>query len=438
MKKVVGLDRKLKRVWLDAALDHLGLGHDDDSLRAFMNEQLIESLPSKESRAKALAIILRVWSTIPRERMHLRDRAIKLLPTISGHERIWLHWGMTALAYPFFRDGVEVIGRLLALQDDFTTGHVQDRIVAGWGDRTTCKLAARYLLNTLVDWELLRSTDAQGHFLPANKMKSDSTGLQLWLLEALLNASESNEIEAQQLLRLPEAFPFAITIGLSDLRKSDYLAIHRQGLDMDMVGLNRKHGLSPMIGDKKKERPPKEGKHKARAEKAHKEQEQAQTKPRCNNEKARRQAITTALKNIDKKTLVSRGDRFFTFYEAYHRVGGPFDHQIRQCIDLYRDGHFGPCWTFASNVIEQMLQPRRKLKSNKLTIGSFEKFASDLVKKRLIDESLKQKLVTARKELNESADQAVQNGDSSETATRAMLELLVELDSSLRMGTLFE
>jgi hypothetical protein len=269
-------------------------------------------------------------------------------------------------------------------------------------------------------------------------MKSDSTGLQLWLLEALLNASESNEIEAQQLLRLPEAFPFAITIGLSDLRKSDYLAIHRQGLDMDMVGLNRKHGLSPMIGDKKKERPPKEGKHKARAEKAHKEQEQAQTKPRCNNEKARRQAITTALKNIDKKTLVSRGDRFFTFYEAYHRVGGPFDHQIRQCIDLYRDGHFGPCRTFASNVIEQMLQPRRKLKSNKLTIGSFEKFASDLVKKRLIDESLKQKLVTARKELNESADQAVQNGDSSETATRAMLELLVELDSSLRMDTLFE
>lgn len=157
MRKVVGLDRKVKQIWLDAALDHLGLEKNDEALRGFMNDQLQAELPGKESRAKVLGIVLRVWSTIPPERMHLRDRAIELLPQISGHERVWLHWGMTALAYPFFRDGVEVIGRLLALQDDFTTSHLQDRIVAAWGDRVTCKLAARYLLNTLVDWDILRT-----------------------------------------------------------------------------------------------------------------------------------------------------------------------------------------------------------------------------------------------------------------------------------------
>ncbi|MFN9912713.1 MAG: hypothetical protein ACK53L_09015 [Pirellulaceae bacterium] len=181
-------------------------------------------------------------------------------------------------------------------------------------------------------------------------MKSESTELQLWLLEALLTASESNEIEAQQLLRLPEVFPFAITIGLSDLRKSDYLAIHRQGLDMDMVGLNRKSGLSPAIDDEQKEKLPKTGKVKAAKVKVKTDRGNTQTKPRRDDEKILRRVITAALKSTDTKTLTSRSDRLFRFHEAYERVDGPFDHQLRQCIELYRDGHFEPCRTFSLNV----------------------------------------------------------------------------------------
>ncbi len=94
----------------------------------------------------------------------MRDRAVALLPRISGQERIWLHWGMTALAYPFFRDTAEVVGRLLALQDDFTTAQVQGRMLTTWGDRATSKEAAQKLITTLVDWEVLRSTKTQGPF----------------------------------------------------------------------------------------------------------------------------------------------------------------------------------------------------------------------------------------------------------------------------------
>ncbi len=46
---------------------------------------------------------------------------------------------MAALAYPFFRDLAEVVGRLLALQDDFTTLQVQARMLTAWGDRTTTR-----------------------------------------------------------------------------------------------------------------------------------------------------------------------------------------------------------------------------------------------------------------------------------------------------------
>jgi hypothetical protein len=68
-------------------------------------------------------------------------------------------------------------------------------------------------------------------------MTTPSTALQLWLLEALLAASSAEEVEAQQLLRLPEMFPFTLSIGLSDLRRHDGFHLHRQGLDMDMVSV---------------------------------------------------------------------------------------------------------------------------------------------------------------------------------------------------------
>jgi hypothetical protein len=239
MRKVVGIDRKIKRAWLDTGLDRLTQTTDEAELRGFLDRALKDELPGKESRAKSVGIVLRIWSGIPKERVALRDRAVALLPRITGQERLWLHWGMTALAYPFFRDAAEVVGRLLALQDDFTTAQVQARLLTTWGDRATSKEAAQKLLTTLADWEVLRSTKAKGHFLLASKMKASTPDLQLWLLEALLGASAADEIEAQQLLRLPEAFPFTLNIGVAEVRRHEGFNIHRQGLDMDMVGLRK-------------------------------------------------------------------------------------------------------------------------------------------------------------------------------------------------------
>jgi hypothetical protein len=88
MRKVVGISQKIKRVWLDAVLDQLAQITDKTELRSFLDKQLRDELPGKESRAKASGIILRIWSSIPSGRLALRDRAVALLPRISGHERI--------------------------------------------------------------------------------------------------------------------------------------------------------------------------------------------------------------------------------------------------------------------------------------------------------------------------------------------------------------
>jgi len=258
MRNTVGISHRLKRAWLDDVLDRLVQTTEEKELRVFVDQRLLDELPGKEARAKAAGILLRIWSGVDSKHLAMRDRAVALLPRISGQERIWLHWGMTALAYPFFRDLAEVIGRMLTLQDDFTTAQVQARMKTAWGDRATSKEAAQKLITGMVDWEVLRATKTKGQFLLARKMTTGVKDLELWLLEAMLSASASDEIEAHQLLRLPESFPFSFTVGVGDLRRHEGFDIHRQGLDMDMVSVRQLKVESPPKPPVKERKPKKQ------------------------------------------------------------------------------------------------------------------------------------------------------------------------------------
>jgi len=406
MRKIVGISQKVKRAWLDAVLDRLVKTTDQTELRTFLDKHLKEELPGKESRAKTAGIILRIWSGIPAERIAFRDRAVAMLPRISGQERIWLHWGMAALAYPFFRDTAEVVGRLLALQDDFTSAQVQSRMLTTWGDRATTKEATQKLINTLVDWEVLRSTKTRGHFLLARKMTASVPDLQLWLLEALLGASAADEIEAQQLLRLPESFPFTIGIGVTDLRRYDGFDIHRQGLDMDMVAV-RKFKLEPP--PKPTTKPKKEKVTKpATATLFDMEVDDATTNngkphstpdatdPATTNQDqpdplAERLRIEESIKNEVLRTLSERADRFLQVRGAVLIPDGPFASPSVECTELFRDGHYLGCIALTQTVLEAVIRHvwQIKLKKKPNQAGSFDKNLKALNKKKFVSDEWK-------------------------------------------------
>lgn len=409
MRTVVGISQKIKLAWLDAVLDRLVKTTDEVELRTFLDKHLREELPGTESRAKSSGIILRIWSGIPSERVALRDRAVALLPRISGHERIWLHWGMTALAYPFFRDTAEVVGRLLALQDDFTTAQVQGRMLTTWGDRATSKEAAQKLITTLVDWEVLRSTKAKGHFLLARKMTTSVPNLQLWLLEALLGASAADEIEAQQLLRLPESFPFTLSIGIADLRRYEGFNIHRQGLDMDMVAL-RKVKLEP---PPKPTKTPKRKKHlkpgqaslfdmlaegfvsnSGKHEAVPVVPVTAQAKTDIGGVVEERRKIEEPIKSEVLRTLSERGARLPQARETALVPDGPFTAPSVECEKLFLDGHYFGCIALTQAVLEAVIQQvwKVKLKKKPNQGRSFVKYLEALHEKKIISDNWKTKL----------------------------------------------
>lgn len=409
MRNVVGIDRKIKRTWMDAVLDRFAQATDEAGLRTFLDKLLKSELPGKESRAKSTGIVLRIWSGIPPERAALRDRAVALLPRIPGQDRIWLHWGMTALAYPFFRDTAEVVGRLLALQDDFTTAQVQGRMLTTWGDRATSKQAAQKLITTLVDWEVLRSTTTKGHFLLARKLTATIPELQLWLLEAMLGASAADEIEAQQLLRLPESFPFTIGVGVADLRRYEGFNIHRQGLDMDMVAL-KKVRLEPPPKPTKKPKKEKIAKTNhgrlfdTQAEESvsnngkHDPVPVAPATDETRSDRpdplAERRRIEDSIKNEVLRTLSDRADRFMQVRGPSLVPDGPFAAPSVECAEQFRDGHYFGCIALTQAVLEAVIRHVWQVKLKKKTNqqGSFDKLLEALHKKKFISDDWKTKL----------------------------------------------
>lgn len=412
MSKIVGISHRLKRAWLDAVLDRLVQTTDEKELRSFLDKRLREELPGKDSRAKASGILLRIWSGIHPENVALRDRAVALLPSISGQERIWLHWGMTALAYPFFRDTTEVIGRLLALQDDFTTAQVQGRMLTTWGDRATSNEAAQKLITTLVDWEVLRSRKTKGHFLLARKMTASIPDLQLWLLEALLRASAADEIEAHQLLRLPESFPFAVSVGVADLRRYEGFNIHRQGLDMDMVAL-RTVKVVPPLQHAKKAKTPKSAKPSNPVQRSLFDTQSGEvasdigqhdavpvvpvTIPNVNENHdgvAEQRKVEEAIKAEVMQTLSDRATRFLQVRETFFVPDGPFAAPSVECAKQFRDGHYFGCIALTQVVQEAVIRHIWQINLNKKPNheGSFEKNLEALHKKKIISDEWKIKL----------------------------------------------
>jgi len=237
MRQIVGFDRRIKRHWLDALLDRVLLETEKAKLRAFVNRLLSKDHSGPEARGKTATVLMRTWVLVPPHHTSIRQQALELLPAIPSQDRLLLHWGMALLAYPFFRDAAAATGRLLRLQDDFTLLQLQRRLIERWGDRSTVKRASQRIVRSMVDWSVIRDGSARGHFQAAAQPMAGSKASQLWLLQAALAAEAAEVLESKQLLNLPTLFPFKITVGLGDIRRAKGFTTHRQGLNMEMVGV---------------------------------------------------------------------------------------------------------------------------------------------------------------------------------------------------------
>lgn len=235
--KGLGFIRNINLSWLDAAADARLHTSDMQALREELDSFLQREMEGVEARRKTIDVLIGAWHKTALIDPTLHTEALDFLPRILVTERIWLHYGLTLLYYPFFRQTAAVIGQFARTGEPVTSAAVKNRLAAEIGHLGSLNRAAERIVASLVDWGNLVHQKKGNLYLPQlQAIKSDNQDLQCWLLACALTAHPSDQLPFSDLMRLPELFPFKFTVGLDHLRPNTRFNIHRQGT-WDMVGI---------------------------------------------------------------------------------------------------------------------------------------------------------------------------------------------------------
>lgn len=241
MNKNIGFRRNIYLSWMDAAAAFCAETPDPAELRVRLDPVVAQQIASPESRRMAIDVLVSIWSKSAAAHPALHDEALALFASASTvTDRLWLHYGMTLLTYDFFRLGVMTIGQLSRYQETITPKEIKQRLIADLGQMGSLDSAADRILFSLRNWGILVETDRRHVYRPLRgQFAASAPALEKWMLAAALTAHPASELPFADLVRLPELFPFRVTIGVDQLRQSPRLEVHRQGSGWDSVMLRR-------------------------------------------------------------------------------------------------------------------------------------------------------------------------------------------------------
>jgi hypothetical protein len=234
MPAYIGFDRRIRLAWLDEAAGQMLRDPEPAAVRAHLHSALAQEIQGAEARTKTITLLCRVWTNVP-QAPHVRDEALSLLPVLLPDERLWLHWGLTLLAFPFFRDVAATVGRLLRIQSQCSVGQVTDRVIAAWGERTTLVRATQRVLRSCVEWGVLREDSARGVYRASEPCRTTTVPLRNWFLEAAVRAHNTDGLPVGELVSLPENYPFVLSVQPYELTRMARFDVQQQGNGVVMV-----------------------------------------------------------------------------------------------------------------------------------------------------------------------------------------------------------
>ena len=238
IEKGTGFDKKLKFRWLDAAASMCAQGLEPLEARSRLDALLSSTLTGPKSRSNTLGELTAVWLSPRQEVLELRSDALALWPTLeSSEQRLWLHYGMLLAHYPVFRTVTASIGRIARTQNTVTLSSLRDATAGEYGGLGGLAVAMQSIAASLLDWGVLMRTARRGEYGIRVRCCSAPDDVQRWLLRCALFAHPSDEQPYDDLVRLPELFPFRIEVRPDALRLDGHFQVTREGGGLVMVNL---------------------------------------------------------------------------------------------------------------------------------------------------------------------------------------------------------
>lgn len=236
MSKSVGYRRDIRATWFDTVAALRTETDDISEIRRRLDDLLTIEIRGAENRALTVQILTRIWAKPEPTYQTLHDEALHRFSRIEqGADRVWLHYGMCLLTYPFFRDAVGHTGTLLRQRGMVTNMMLKQRIIAEMGQLGSLANATKAVMYVLRQWCFLQPAPNRGSYEAGSTASTDDRGLALWLIRAALQAHPADMLPIGDLPRWSALFPFHLPLTSDDLRRAPGLDVQRHGGNIDIV-----------------------------------------------------------------------------------------------------------------------------------------------------------------------------------------------------------
>lgn len=230
MTKPVGFDQKVLLHYLDyTAKQSRKLSKKD--MYSNLDGYLREDITGAKSRKNVITMIMKIWYNVPDSITNIRDEVLNEYNDFSKEERLFAHWCMTIIAYPFFKEVVNEFGRLFQLQDTVSSMSIGKRMKDSYGDRRRVEVATSAVISSLKAWEIILPSENRS-YIQNDKVSISTPLLQLLLFESVLFVLDSESLYVNTITSHPLFFPFQFDLNLHELReRKDYFTFHYQGVE---------------------------------------------------------------------------------------------------------------------------------------------------------------------------------------------------------------
>ncbi|PSR33885.1 MAG: hypothetical protein C7B46_07790 [Sulfobacillus benefaciens] len=184
------------------------------------------------SRKKAITVLSRLWS----RPVWQEGLGRELLRDLLVHDHRVAYWGLLMVAYPFAAHGASDIGRLLMIQDELTTRHVNLAIVRRLGESEKVRLATRKLLITFSDWNMLAHPNRGVYTAPLCRPIKNALAI-AFLTYCALVVEDTTRLTLSDIEHLPWLFPFKVNISPRDFDNFPAFSVERNGPHELKVGV---------------------------------------------------------------------------------------------------------------------------------------------------------------------------------------------------------
>ena len=207
MKKEVGLFRPLRFDQLDLAASLLSNYELNDAFE-IMNEKLSNELKGNVGRRKVINNITRVWSGGKKQPSNFQKNVLSRYCNANHDSKIAYQYLMTAIAFPFFRDTVNIVGKYLRITGKISNDFLLKEMEKIYGSAESVYKGTNAVVRGLIDWNLVDGMTEKGKLIEIDKLRISDEFLKRLIVKVLMEHYNTEYIQLDQLNEDAIFFPF--------------------------------------------------------------------------------------------------------------------------------------------------------------------------------------------------------------------------------------